>query len=206
MTVCRAASGRAGTRIRAFFARPAASGVLAEPAWSSRASDRARRRGPHPAGPGLAGVRVRRCSRISAPRRSAPASPPGQLSLVCGSTWLAADVWRRQWRQERCRQRQRGQLQQRQHVVVGSGLVQPEAAAVGTSMDQHPAALAADGDRDRLHTARAAGFPVPRHVAVEVLGPQAAGTVVAMGGTRRVERNVYAAMSTTKRTEKRQGW
>lgn len=77
---------------------------------------------------------------------------------------------------------------------------------MGTSMDQHPAALAADSDRDRFHTARAAGFAVPRHVAVEVFGPQTAGTVVAMGGTGRVERDVYAAVSTTERTEKRQGW
>ncbi len=177
---------------------------LAESAWCRSAADRARRRDPRPVGPVWRGAGARLFEDLGAEPVSTLAA--WSSSHVCGSTWLAVDVWRPERRQERRRQRQCGKLQQRQHVVVGSGLVQPEAAAVGTSVDQHPAALAADGDRDRLHTARAAGFPVPRHVAVEVLGPQAVGTVVAMGGTRRVERNVYAAVSTTKRTEKRQGW
>jgi hypothetical protein len=71
-------------------------------------------------------------------------------------------------------------------------------------VDQHPAVLAADGDRDRLHASRTAGLPVAGDVAVQVPGPQAAGAVIAVRCTGCVQRNVYAAVAALKRTGKRQ--
>jgi len=75
---------------------------------------------------------------------------------------------------------QRRQLHQQQHVVVGSRAVQPQPAAAGAAMYQHPATFAAYRDRDRLHAARAIGLSVARNIAIKVLGPQATGTMIAM--------------------------
>ena len=49
-------------------------------------------------------------------------------------------------------------------------------------------------------------LPVTGYVAIKVLGPQAPGTVVAMGGAGGIQRYVYAAMPALKRARKRQVW
>lgn len=69
-------------------------------------------------------------------------------------------------RDERSCQRQGGELHQEKDVVVAGGLVQAQAAAVGAAVDEHPARLSADRDRDRLHLAGAVRFPVAGNVAV----------------------------------------
>jgi hypothetical protein len=106
--------------------------------------------------------------------------------------------WRGQW--------QRGQLHQQQHVVIGGRAVHPQPPAARAAVNQHPPAFAADGDRDRLHAARAVSLPVTGNVAVKMPGPQAAGTVVAVRRAGRVQGDVYAAMSALKRARKRQVW
>jgi hypothetical protein len=125
---------------------------------------------------------------------------------VCGRGAMARrrgragvrDGWRGQW--------QRGQLHQQQHVVIGGRAVHPQPPAAGAAVNQHPPAFAADGDRDRLHAARAVSLPVTGDVAVKVPGPQAAGTVVAVRRAGGVQGDVYAAMSALKRVRKRQVW
>lgn len=114
---------------------------------------------------------------------------PGVLARLCAWTEV-----RNGWRG----QRQRGQLDQQQDVVIGGCAVHPQPSAAGAAVDQHPAAFAADGDRYRLHTARAVSLPVSGGVAIKVPGPQAAGTMVAMGCAGGVQRNVYAAMPARK--------
>jgi hypothetical protein len=101
-------------------------------------------------------------------------------------------------------QRQRGQLHQQQHVVIGGRAVHPQPPAAGAAVNQHPPALAADGDRYRLHAARAAGLPVTGDVAIKVPGPQAAGTVVSVRRAGGIQRDVYATVSALKRARKRQ--
>jgi hypothetical protein len=73
-------------------------------------------------------------------------------------------------------------------------------------VDEHPAPFAADCDGDRFHAPVAAGLSVAGDVAVEVPGPQAAGAVIAMRCAGRVERDLYAAVSTSERAGERQVW
>jgi hypothetical protein len=122
---------------------------------------------------------------------------PGAMAGRCGRTGVR-DRW--------CGQRQRGQLHQQQHVVIGGCPVHPQPSAACAAVDQHPAALAADGDRYRLHTARAVSLPVTGDIAVKMPGPQAAGTVIAVGRAGGVQGDVYAAMAARKGTRKRQVW
>ncbi len=103
-------------------------------------------------------------------------------------------------RDERHGQRQSRQPHQEQDVVVTGGLVEPEPAAIGTPMDEDPTALAADRDRDRFHATGAVGLAVTRDVAVEMARPQTTRTMVAMGGSRGVEGDLYAAVLTAERT------
>jgi hypothetical protein len=77
-------------------------------------------------------------------------------------------------------ERECGDLQEQEHVVVAGCAVQPQPAAVGAAVDEHPTSFPADRDGDRLHAAVAARLPVAGSVAVKVPRPQAAGTVVAM--------------------------
>lgn len=71
-------------------------------------------------------------------------------------------------RDEWSRQRQRGKLHQEQDVVIAGGLVQAQSATVGAAVNENPARLGADRDRDRLHVACAVRLPVAGNVAVEV--------------------------------------
>src|SRR5215475_1496986 len=103
-------------------------------------------------------------------------------------------------RDERHGQWQGREAHQQHDVVVAGGLVESEPAAVGTPVDQDPAALAAYGDRDRLHTAGAPGLAITGDVAVEMTRPQATRAVVAMGGSGGVEGDLYAAVLTAERT------
>ena len=79
---------------------------------------------------------------------------------------------------------------------VTRGLVETKAATVGAPMDEDPTPLAADGDRDGFHTAAAIGLAIARNVAIEMTRPQATRAMVAMGGARGVEGDLYAAMLT----------
>ncbi len=119
--------------------------------------------------------------------------------------WCADSIRARPGARPAC-QRQRRQLNQQQHVVIGRRAVHPQPPAVRAAVNQHPLVLAADGDRDRLHGARAASLPVTGDVAIKVPGPQAAGAVVAMRRAGSVQRDIYAAMSALKRARKRQVW
>ena len=109
---------------------------------------------------------------------------------------LALGAVERHWRH---RQRKRGQPHQRQYIVVTGRAVEPKAAAVQTPVDEDPAALAANGNGDRLHATGALGLPVPRRVAIEVARPQATRTVIAMRCSGRVERDSYAAVTAPER-------
>src|SRR5215469_7313454 len=86
----------------------------------------------------------------------------------------------------------------------GAARFHPQPPAMRAAMNQHPPVFPADGDRDRLHAAWAAGLPVTRGVAIKVPGPQATGAMVAMRGAGSIQRYVYAAMSALKRARKRQ--
>jgi hypothetical protein len=68
-------------------------------------------------------------------------------------------------------QRQRCQLEQQQHVVIGGCPVHPQPPAAGAAMDEHPSAIAADGHGYRLHATGALGLAIAGHVAVEVPRP-----------------------------------
>ena len=97
-------------------------------------------------------------------------------------------------RKRRHGQRQRGQLHQQQQVVITGNPVEPKATTVGTSVDEHPPALPANRDGDRLHPAGAGSAPITGDVAIEVPGPKAGGAVIAMGCARRVVGYGYAAV------------
>jgi|SRR5215475_12330714 len=72
-------------------------------------------------------------------------------------------------------------------------------------MNEHPTAFPAYGHRDRFHTARTVGLAVAGSVLVEVPRPEAVGAVVAVCRAGRVERDVYTAVRTAKRTCEYQG-
>ena len=85
--------------------------------------------------------------------------------------------WRGQW--------QGGQLHLQRQVVIGGRAVHPQPPAARAAVKQHPPPFGADGDRHRLHAARAASLPVTGDVAVQLPGPRQLGQVVAGGTCRR---------------------
>jgi hypothetical protein len=71
--------------------------------------------------------------------------------------------------------------------------------AAPASMDEDPFAIAANGDRDRLHERAALRRPITRVVVVEVTAPQAARAVVPVRRSRRVCGDVQPATATSER-------
>jgi len=126
--------------------------------------------------------------------------------MLYGPGALGRRGGRAEVRERWCGQRQRGQLHKQQHAVIGGCPVHPQPPAACATVNQHPAAFATDGDRYRLHAARAVGLPVAGNISIKMPGPQAARTVIAMGRAGGVQRDVYAAMAAHKGTRKRQVW
>ena len=87
-----------------------------------------------------------------------------------------------------------------QRGVIGRRSVGVQHATAGAAVDEHPLALAADGDGDRLH----AGAALVQHGAVarsvvDVAGPQAWRAVIAMLGAGRVGRDVETTVHASER-------
>jgi hypothetical protein len=108
---------------------------------------------------------------------------PGQARRRSGRALFVLHLLERE---ERHGERQGRQAHQQERVVVAGCAVEPEAPAAEAAVDQYPVALSAHRYRDRLHACRAVGLAITGSIAVEVPGPQAAGTVVAMGCSRSV--------------------
>ena len=88
------------------------------------------------------------------------------------------------------------QSHQQQRVVVARGAIGVKHVAAAATVDEHPFAIASDGDRDGFHGGAAVGGPVTRGV-VDVPAPQAGWTVVPMLRARRRRCDVQAAMRAT---------
>jgi hypothetical protein len=125
---------------------------------------------------------------------------PGQRHARHGAAALVVEEALE--RKGRHRQRQRRNTHEQQRVVVTGCLVEPKPPTSRTSVDQNPASLAADGDRDGFHPTRASSLAVTGDVLVEVLRPQTARAVVAMACTGCVERDLYTTVCALERTEK----
>ena len=95
-------------------------------------------------------------------------------------------------------ERQRSELDQHQHVVIGGCAVHPQPAAASATVNKHPPVLAANRDGYRLHASWAVSLAVTRGVAIKVPGPQAAWAVVAVRGARRIQGDVYSAVAALK--------
>ena len=103
-------------------------------------------------------------------------------------------------RERRHGQRLHGQADEEQRRVIGRRSVGVQHATAGAAVDDHPLALAADGDRDRLH----AGTAVVEHGAVarpivDVTRPQARRAVVAMLRARCIGGHVEPALDAAER-------
>ena len=153
-------------------------------------------------------IQIRKLTKRTTVRELDLRSPSGRLLPFCGhGLYLPSPLTVRLARcPGRCHatisverkrghgQRQRGQLHQQQQVVITGNPVEPKATTVGTSVDEDPPALPANGDGDRLHPAGAGSAPITGDVAIEVPGPKAGGAVIAMGCARRVVGYGYAAV------------
>jgi hypothetical protein len=117
---------------------------------------------------------------------------------------LASGRGLREVRHGRRGERQRRELDQQQHIVIGGRSVHPQSAAARAAVNEHPPVLAANRDGYRLHASRAISLAVTWGVAIKVPGPQAAWAVVAVRSARRIEGDVYSAMAALKRARKRQ--
>src|SRR5262249_43151290 len=95
-------------------------------------------------------------------------------------------------------QRAGGELDEHIDVVVARRSVEMDDATAGAAVDEHPFAVAAHGDGERLHGRTAASGTVAGRV-VDVSTPQAAGAVVAVGGAHSLDRYVEAAVTAPER-------
>ena len=122
----------------------------------------------------------------------------GELAM----TWAprgSSDLRDQLDREGRLPERSDRQPQQEQRLVIGSRSIEVHLVAAEAPVDQHPLAVTANGDGDRLHRRPAVGVPISGGVVVEVLAPQAAGAVVSVRGPGCSEWDVETAVTAAER-------
>ena len=87
---------------------------------------------------------------------------------------------------------------EQQRAVVAGDAVRVQHAAAVAAMDEHPFAVAADGDGDGFHRRKAVRRPVAR-VVVDVPRPEAVWAMVPVRGAGGVRRDVEAALDAAER-------
>ena len=102
----------------------------------------------------------------------------------------AEPVERKRWLGERLHR----QTDEQQRVVVAGRSVALQLAASITAMDEHPFTILPYGDGDGFHGRLTVGCPVARLV-VDVLAPETARAMVAVGRAGGVSRDVDSAMA-----------
>ena len=84
-------------------------------------------------------------------------------------------------RKRRLSERLDDEPKQKEGVVVAGRSIQPKRVTSPASVDEHPFAIAADADGDRLHQRVAVGVAIARAVVVDVPAPQTVRAVVPVG-------------------------
>ena len=136
------------------------------------------------------------------PHEGVAESRPGGPEIP--DTDCAVHSWPRAIERERwLGQRSDGDPHQQQRVVIAGCPVAVERSTSAATVDQHPLAVAANGDGDGFH-GREAGRRAVTRLDVDVAAPQAIRAVVTVGSPRCDDWDIDAAMTASERSGLRQ--